>query len=86
MKNKDKVTVEDIEQIELQDLLEEVEETVKLSFNVENEYPPVVVPEGNIITKDSLRWKVEALRLQGIDDNRIAAMLEVSKFKVQEIK
>jgi len=86
MKNKDKVTVEDIEQIELQDLQEEIQETVKLTFNIENEFPPVVEPDGPIMSQDPFRWKVQALRLQGFDDNRIAAMLMIHKHIVEGIK
>ena len=89
MKNKKIDTQEDIneiEEVDLMDLLDDLNDNVKLSFQPEESGPVVVQPSTPILANDDIRWKVEGLRLQGFDDNRIAAMLMIHKHIVEGIK
>lgn len=73
--NEDNNIDQTIEVISLQDLLEELEtNSVTDAIIVDNTTP--------ILMKDPIAMQVKALRLRGWDNNRIAALLGVSRVLV----
>jgi hypothetical protein len=72
---KSKQIDETIEEVSLHDIMEEFEtNSVLEEIAVDNSMP--------ILQQDPIAMQVKALRLRGFDDNRIAAMLGVSRTHV----
>ena len=76
---KSKYTEDSIEEITLQEMYQEIVEeietnSVKEAITIDNSTP--------ILMNDPIAMKVKALRLRGWDNNRIAALLGVSRTEV----